>query len=142
MHVVLSGRAGAKVNMHVRKLQELDGVVYQMQIQCTDSRRGVPSGVPEVSRNEVQICTWNCRGILRASFRPNLYTLQTMTESAVMVITEIRTCQTNARDLLNQAHGLNYLYTDSLGFVGGMFLLQDINKVFLCLLYTSPSPRD
>ena len=53
VHVVPSGRAGAKVNMHVRTLQELNGVVYQMQIQCTDSRRGVLSGVPKVSHNEV-----------------------------------------------------------------------------------------
>ena len=53
MHVVPSGRAGAKVNMHVRTLQELDGVIYQMQIQCTDYRRGVPSCMPDVSCNEV-----------------------------------------------------------------------------------------
>ena len=69
VHVVPSGHAGAKVTMHVRTLQELDGVVYHMQVQSIDSRCGVTSCVLEVSGNEVRICTWNCTGIPRASFR-------------------------------------------------------------------------
>jgi len=102
-----------------------------MQVKSTGSRRGVLDGVLQVSRDNVRMRTWNCKGLPRASFHPNLYTLWTMTNLAVMVLTETRTCQRNARELLNQAHGLNYLYKDSLGFVGRVFVLWDNNKVFL-----------
>ena len=57
VHVIPRGRAGAKVNIHVQTLHELDGVVYHMQVKTTKSRHGVLQGVPLVSREDVRICT-------------------------------------------------------------------------------------
>jgi len=79
-----------------------------MQVKNMKSRCGVPGGVPHVSRDDVCICTWNCRGLPRASFRANLFTLWTMTQSMVIVLADTRTCQSNAREVLDQAHGLSY----------------------------------
>jgi len=53
VHVIPRGHAGANVNVHVRTLEELDGMVYHMQVKSTDSRCGVPDGVPQVSRDDV-----------------------------------------------------------------------------------------
>jgi len=64
--------------------------------------------------------------------------VRTMTQSAVVVLTDTRTCQRNARELLDQAHRLNYLYTRSLGFVGGVSVLWYNNKVFLCGFHNEP----
>jgi len=49
-----------------------------------------------------------------------------------------RICTSNARELLNQEHGLNYVYTDSLGFVEGVSVLWDNNKVFMYSFHSEP----
>ena len=88
LHVIPREREGAKVDITLRTLQQLDGVVYNMEARTTASRRGVPLGVPVARSQDVRICTWNCRGIPRASFRLNLYTLRIMAGSVVVVVTE------------------------------------------------------
>jgi len=107
VHVLPPGSAGAKVNVTAMVVEQLDGVAYNVQLTTTTSTRGLPQGVPLATHEEVRICTWNCRGIPRATFRPNLYTLRTMTHSNVVVLTEIRASELNVRHLLCQAHGLN-----------------------------------
>lgn len=98
----------------------------------------VPPEVPIASTQDVRICTWNCKGIPSASFRMNLYTLRTMAASAVIDLTETRASQRNAHQLFGQVHGLNYFYTKTLGFVGGVFLLWDMSKVFQYGFNTEP----
>ena len=131
LHVIPAGDDSGTVSILSRTVQQLDGLtcaVYMGRSNCT---QGLPAGVPRTAFEEVRIATWNCRGIPRATFRPNLYTLRSTTESAVVVLTETRACGTNAREILNQAHGLNYCYTDTSGFIGGMAVLWDTSKVFL-----------
>jgi len=64
--------------------------------------------------------------------------LRIMTKLAFIVVTDTRTRQSNARELLNQTYELNYFYTESLGFVGGVAMLQDTTKVFLYGFVTEP----
>ena len=81
LHVLPWGRLGAKVDITLRTLQELHGIIYHIKVQTTESKRGLPKGIPVASTKDVCICMWNCRGIPRASFWPDLYTLRRMTES-------------------------------------------------------------
>ena len=105
-------------------VEQLDGVTYNVNLKTTTSRRGLPERLAMATYEDVRITTWICRGIPQATFRPNLFTLISMTQSTVVVPTETRTSGRNAREILSEAHGLNYFYTPTLGFVG-------------CLLYTS-----
>ena len=56
-------------------LQQLDDLTYNVHIATLKSTRGLPVGVPTTTYEEVRVATWNCSGIPRATFRPNLYTL-------------------------------------------------------------------
>ena len=137
LHVIPPGDASAKVSIRCTPLDSLDGVTYNVAMTSTTSMRRLPQGVPITVAEDVRITTWNCRGIPRATFRPNL--LRSMNDSAVVVLIDTRSCGTNGGDILNQAHGLNYGYTDTLGFVGGMAVLWDTSKVFLYGLRTHPT---
>jgi len=139
VHVIPPGDASARVSIHCTPLDSLDGVTYNVAMTSMTSMRGLPQGVPITTAEDVLITTWNCRGISRATFRPNLYTLSLMNDSAVVMLTDTRSCGTNGGDILNQAHGLNYGYTDTLGFIGGMAVLWDTSKVFLYGLRTHPT---
>jgi len=59
-----------------------------------------------------------------------------MTNSNVIILTKKHACQRNALQVLRHAHGLNYLYTDPLGFMGGVSVLWDTSKVFLYGFHT------
>jgi len=131
IHVVPPGCAGVKVNVMAGVVEELDGVTYDVQFTPITCVRGLPQGVRFATSDDVRIYTWNCRGIPRATFRPNLFTLTTMTNSSVVVLTETRACDRNAQQVLRHARGMNYLYTETLGFEGGVSILWYMSKVFL-----------
>jgi len=131
VHVIPPGDGTPKVSIRCTPMESLEGVTYNAAMTLITSMRALPEGVPRTTREDVRITTWNCRGIPRATFRPNLYTLRSMTDAAVVVLTDTRSCGTNAREILNLAHGLNYRHTDTLGFFGGMTVLWDISKVWV-----------
>ena len=92
---------------------------------------GMPEGIPCVTAEDVRVFVWNCRGIARASFCPNLFTIRSMTNSQVIVLTDTRAAGKNARSLLNEATAMKYFYTEPLGFVGGTSVLWDTSEVAL-----------
>ena len=100
------------------------------------SWRGLPERVPFATHEDVRIYTWNCIGIPRAIFRLNLFTLRTITNFNVIVLIKTSACQGNARQLLNQAHRMNYSYTNTLGFVGGVSVLGDTFNISLYGFHT------
>jgi len=136
VHVLPPGSASANVSVTATVVQQLDGIAYNIEVTTTTSRRGLPERVPLATHEDVRIYTWNCRGIPRVTFRPNLFTLRTMTHSNVVVLTETCACERNARQLLCQAHGLNYFHTNTLGFAGRESILWDTSKVFLYGFHT------
>ena len=136
VHVIPPGDATAKVSIRCTPIDSLEGVTYNVAMTSITSMRGLPEGVPRTTRQDVRMTTWNCRGIPRATLRPNLYTLRSNNDVAVVVLTDTRSCGTNAREILNQAHGLNYRHTDTFGFVGGMAVLWDNLKVRLYSVMT------
>jgi len=82
--------------------------------------------MPCVTIEDVRVFIWNCRGIARASFRPNLFTIQKVTGADIVVLTDTRAAGKNAWSLLNNATTMEYFYTEP--------------KVLLveCLLYGLP----
>lgn len=57
LHVIPGGREGVRVDITLHTIQQLDGVVYNMEVQTTTSRQGVPPRVPLASTEDVRICT-------------------------------------------------------------------------------------
>jgi len=49
----------------------------------------------------------------------------------VIVLTDTRAARKNARSLLNEATGMEYFYTEPMGFVGGTSVIWDASKVSL-----------
>jgi len=82
---------------------------------------GFPKGIPSVTTEDVWFFIWNCRGIARASFRRNLFTMWQVTGAHMVVLTDTRATGKNAPSLLNNATAMEYFYTEPLGFVGGVF---------------------
>ena len=87
--------------------------------------------MPCVTTTDVRVLIWNCRGIAKASFRSNLFTLREVTGADVVVLTDTRACGKNDRSLLNNATTMEYVYTEPQGFVGGVSVVWDTSKVAL-----------
>jgi len=131
LHILPAGDESGKVSISATIVEQLDGVTYNVNLKSSTSTRGLPERLAMTTYENVRITTWNCRGIPRATFTPNLLTLRSMTQATIVLLTETRTSGMNAREILSEAHGLNYFYTPTLGFVGGVAVLWDKAKVFL-----------
>ncbi|KAJ8435884.1 hypothetical protein Cgig2_010917 [Carnegiea gigantea] len=123
------GREAAKLNIKLTTLNELNGIIYEVPNATTVNHRGFTSHAPPVTCQDVRIYVWNCRGLARASFRPNLFTMTSITGSYMVVLTDTCVGIRYARRLLDEAHDLNYYYREPLGFVGGVVILCDNSKV-------------
>ncbi|KAJ8419729.1 hypothetical protein Cgig2_016201 [Carnegiea gigantea] len=131
LFVLHCGVAAAHFEINYTSLEELNSIIYDIYARTTRSNAEFADGVAQVSTEEVHVFVWNCRGIARASFRPNLFTILSLTYDGVVVLTDTRAACRNARQLLDKAHGLEYFYVEPLGFVGGLLVLWDTSKVVL-----------
>ncbi|KAJ8425361.1 hypothetical protein Cgig2_032877 [Carnegiea gigantea] len=109
-----------------------ENVVYEVSNATTANHSGFTSRVPPVTCQDVCIYVWNCRGLARASFRPNLFTMTSITGAYVVLLIDTRVGSRNAQRLRDEAHLLHYYYREPLGFVGGVIILWDNSKVELC----------
>jgi len=129
LFVVPRGGAAGKFDINFRPLEELNGVLYNVHSTTTLCNEGFPECIPSVTTEDVRVFLWNCRGIARASFRPNLFTIREVTGADIVVLTETRTAGKNARSLLNTATTMEYFYTEPQGFVGGVSVIWDTSRV-------------
>ena len=83
-----------------------------------------------IAPSDIRIAIWNCRGVARVSFLPNLWGLLTVTRAPVMVVMDIRVGDDNAREILRRAT-MNHDFTAPIAFVGGMCIFWGSTKVFL-----------
>jgi len=131
LFVLSRDECAAQFDINFTTLEELDGVIYDIHTTSPFSSKGMAVWDPRVTADEVRVVLWNCRGIARASFRPNLFTICSLTNAQVIVLTDTRAAKKNARSLLNKATGMEYFYTEPMGFVGGTSVIWDTSKVFL-----------
>ncbi|KAJ8421661.1 hypothetical protein Cgig2_014342 [Carnegiea gigantea] len=122
-------RVAMKFEVTLTTLNKLNGVIDDVRSAQTLSWEGLTARVPQLTHDDVLIYVWNCRGLTRASFRPNLYTLRSMTGAIVTILTDIRLRGRNTRCLLNEAHGLDCAYSEPLGLIDGVVVLWDNSKV-------------
>ncbi|KAJ8424004.1 hypothetical protein Cgig2_032388 [Carnegiea gigantea] len=114
-------REVAKLNTRSTTLNELNSVVHEVSNATIVYHRGCTSSIPPMTCQEVRIYIWNYRGLARASFRPNLFTMMSITGAYVVVLTDTRVGSRNARRLLDEAHNLKYNYSSKVevsGFIG------------------------
>ncbi|KAJ8420536.1 hypothetical protein Cgig2_002958 [Carnegiea gigantea] len=106
----------AKFDINFTPLEELNGVMYDVQTITTMSPDGMPQGAPIATAEDV-----------RAKLVHN-----TICDGCpVIILTNTRAAGRNARHLLNQATQLEYFNTEPLGFVGGVLVVWDPSKVAL-----------
>ena len=118
MHILLKG------------MDEGNDIAYTVNMVATNNRISFPPRVPEYATTDIRIAVWNCRGITRASFMPNLTGLLALTMTAVMVVIDIRVGDDNAREIFSRM-GMNHDFTSPFGFIGGVCIFWDSSKVFL-----------
>ncbi|KAJ8446384.1 hypothetical protein Cgig2_019277 [Carnegiea gigantea] len=100
MHILPKGRDGAQIDIISAPMDKGNGIAYTVNMVVTNNRIGFPPRVPEYETTDICIAVWNCRDIARASFMPNLTGLLALTRATVMVVTDIRVGDNNAREIL------------------------------------------
>ena len=130
MHILPKGHDGAQINIMSTLMEEGNVIAYTMNMVATNNRVGIPPRVPDYSSSDIRIAIWNCRGIARASFLPNLRGLLAVTRAAVIVVTNIRVGYDNAREILRRT-GIDHGFTTPIRFVGGVCIFWELSKVFL-----------
>jgi len=131
LFVLPRGECAAQFDINFTTLEELDGVIYDIHTTSTLSSEGMAVGDPRVTADEVRVVMWNYGGIARASFRPNLFTICSLMNAKVIVLTDTCAAGKNARSLLNEATSMEYFYIEPMGFVGGTSVIWDTSKVSL-----------
>jgi hypothetical protein len=94
------------------------------------------SNPPFMSSNEIglNVLTWNCRGVLNPCFRRALLDLLVINNSAILILTETRLGGVRAAELAKSFPFDGFLCTNTIGFVGGIWILWKIDIVDLELL--------
>lgn len=77
----------------------------------------------------MNIIAWNCRGTLKPSFQNHVRELGHIHDPAIMIITEIRIGGAQARDIIDRLPFDTAMHINTLGFVGGLWLLWNLDKV-------------
>ena len=101
MFVLHPRRDAAKFDINFTPLEELNGAMYDIHTMTMTSPDGMPQGVPIATTEDVRVFVWNCRGTARASFRPNLFTILSVTGCPVIVLTDTQAAGQNAHHLLS-----------------------------------------
>ena len=96
LFVLPRGECATQFDINFRTLEELNGVIYDVHTTATMSAEGMGEGDPRVTADEVRVVLWNYRGIARASFRPNLFTICSLMNAQVIVLTDTRAAGKNA----------------------------------------------
>ena len=113
----------AEFNMDFTTLEELDGVVCDIHSRITNSLVGMLPRVPQHMTQDAHVYICNCKVIAPEAFQPNLFTMKSMTDATVVLLTNTCAATRNTRKLLSQANGLNYFYTKALRFIRGVALV-------------------
>ena len=77
----------------------------------------------------VNVLTWNCRGVLNPCFRQALLDLLKINSPAILVLTETRLGGSRAHDLAKTFPFDGFLYTNTIGFAGGIWIMWNSDMV-------------
>ena len=85
----------------------------------------------------MNIIVWNCRGALKPNFQDYVHDLVHQYDPAIFVITETHVGGDRARDITDRLPFDGAIHTETVGRVGGLWLLWNSNRVEVSFLARS-----
>jgi hypothetical protein len=94
---------------------------------------------PFMSSSEIglNILTWNCRGVLNPCFRKALTDILKINSPEILILTETRLGGSRATELASSFPFDGFLCMNTMGFVGGIWILRKSDAVEVELLCTT-----
>ena len=77
----------------------------------------------------MNIIAWNCRDALKPSFQNQVRELVNNHNPAVLIIMETRISGDRACEITDKLPFDGVIHTDTIGYVGGLWMLWNLNKV-------------
>ena len=85
----------------------------------------------------MNIIVWNCRGVLKPNFQSHVRDLVRTHNPSILVVMETRVGGDRAKEIINRLPFDGFIYTDTLGFAGGIWLLWNSDRVEVVPLATT-----
>ena len=93
-----------------------------------------PIEVPIGGLVKMNVLMWNCRGALNADFKRRIFEMVVNHHPAIMAITETRVNGERAKRIAEGLPFDGFYATDTIGYVGGLWLLWNKDKVEVFIL--------
>ncbi|XP_030924855.1 uncharacterized protein LOC115951891 [Quercus lobata] len=77
----------------------------------------------------MNIVIWNCRGALKPSFQKHVRDLAAQHDPAIFVVMETHTGGDRAKEIIERLPFQGAIHTDTIGLIGGLWLLWDPDRV-------------
>ena len=77
----------------------------------------------------MNIIVWNCRGARKPSFQKYVRDLVRSHDPAILVVMETRFGGERAREITEKLPFDGAIHTDTIGYVGGLWVLWNVDKV-------------
>ena len=85
----------------------------------------------------MNIIVWNCRGALKPNFQSHVRDLVRTHNPSILVVMETRIGGDRAKEIINRLPFDGFIYTNTLGFAGGIWLLWNSDRVEVVSLATT-----
>lgn len=85
----------------------------------------------------MNIITWNCRGTLKPNFQNHVKELVQNHDPTILIIIETRVDGERAKEILDRLPFDGAIYTNTIGYVGGLWVLWNSNRVVVAPLATT-----
>ena len=82
----------------------------------------------------MNVIIWNCRGALKPSFKICVGELMQSYNPAILVVIETRVGGDRAREITDSLPFDGAFHTETIGYVGGLWVLWNADKVDVALL--------
>ena len=82
----------------------------------------------------MNVIIWNCRGALKPSFKIRVGELVQSYNPAILVVIETRVGGDRAREITDLLPFDRAFHTETIGYVGGLWVLWNVDKVDVALL--------
>ena len=92
---------------------------------------------PLIIVNLMNIIIWNCRGALKPSFQSHIRELVRNHDPVILVVMETRVGGDKAREITDRLAFDGAIHTDTIGFIGGLWMLWHSDRVEVNSLATT-----
>ena len=82
----------------------------------------------------MNVIIWNCKGVMKPSFKKCVSKLVQSHSPAILVVMETRVERARAREITDSLPFDEAFYTETIGYAGGLWILWNANRVELVVL--------